>query len=94
MGGIGSETRMSSYLLTRIAFGDHGAGVVNIAFAMLWMGVAAGLVWQKSILICLPTPYPAFLFLTAEADPVWIINDVNLQMSKILSLIAAACMTA
>lgn len=38
MGGIGAQTRMSSYLLTRIAFGDHGAGVVNIAFAISLLG--------------------------------------------------------
>ena len=38
MGGIGSETRMSSYLLTRIAFGDYGAGVVNVAFAISLLG--------------------------------------------------------
>ena len=38
MGGIGAQTRMSSYLLTRVAFGDHGAGVVNIAFAISLLG--------------------------------------------------------
>ncbi|MGJ8680262.1 purine-cytosine permease family protein [Paraglaciecola sp.] len=42
MGAIGAKTRMSSYLLVRIAFGDKGAGVVNIAFALSligWFGV-------------------------------------------------------
>lgn len=42
MGAIGARTRMSSYLLARIAFGDKGAGVVNIAFALSligWFGV-------------------------------------------------------
>lgn len=38
MAGIGAETRMSSYLLTRIAFGDYGAGLVNIAFAVSLLG--------------------------------------------------------
>lgn len=38
MGGIGAQTRMSSYLLTRIAFGDYGAGVVNFAFAISLLG--------------------------------------------------------
>lgn len=38
MGGIGAQTRMSSYLLTRVAFGDHGAGLVNIAFAISLLG--------------------------------------------------------
>jgi cytosine permease len=42
MGAIGARTRMSSYLLVRIAFGDRGAAVVNIAFALSligWFGV-------------------------------------------------------
>jgi len=42
MGAIGTKTRMSSYLLVRIAFGDIGAGFVNIAFAISllgWFGV-------------------------------------------------------
>lgn len=38
MGGIGAHTRMSSYLLVRVAFGDKGAGVVNIAFAISLLG--------------------------------------------------------
>ena len=42
MGTIGAKTRMSSYLLVRVAFGDHGASLVNIAFAISllgWFGV-------------------------------------------------------
>lgn len=42
MGIIGAKSRMSSYLLVRIAFGDVGAGLVNIAFAVSllgWFGV-------------------------------------------------------
>ncbi|MEP1383909.1 MAG: cytosine permease [Paraglaciecola sp.] len=42
MGAIGAKTRLSSYLLVRIAFGDRGAGVVNLAFALSligWFGV-------------------------------------------------------
>ncbi|MGI9347210.1 MAG: purine-cytosine permease family protein [Gammaproteobacteria bacterium] len=35
---IGANTHMSSYLLVRIAFGDKGAGVVNIAFAISLLG--------------------------------------------------------
>ncbi|NQY98413.1 MAG: cytosine permease [Henriciella sp.] len=38
MGGIGAKTHMSSYLLVRIAFGDRGAGLVNIAFAISLLG--------------------------------------------------------
>jgi len=38
MGVIGSRTRLSSYLLVRIAFGDAGAGIVNIAFAISLLG--------------------------------------------------------
>lgn len=42
MGSIGAKTRLSSYLLTRVAFGDAGARLVNIAFAISllgWFGV-------------------------------------------------------
>lgn len=42
MGSIGARTRLSSYLLVRIAFGDRGAAFVNIAFAVSlvgWFGV-------------------------------------------------------
>ncbi len=41
-GAIGARTRLSSYMLTRIAFGRHGAAAVNIAFAVSllgWFGV-------------------------------------------------------
>ena len=42
MGVIGARSRMSSYLLVRVAFGDKGAAIVNIAFAISllgWFGV-------------------------------------------------------
>lgn len=42
MGAIGAKTHMSSYLLVRIAFGDVGAGIVNVAFAISligWFGI-------------------------------------------------------
>lgn len=42
MGAIGAKTGLSSYLLVRIAFGNKGAGIVNIAFAVSligWFGV-------------------------------------------------------
>ncbi len=38
MGSIGAKTRLSSYLLVRIAFGDKGAGFVNMAFAVSLLG--------------------------------------------------------
>ena len=41
-GSIGSRTRLSSYMLVRIAFGDKGAALVNLAFAISllgWFGV-------------------------------------------------------
>jgi len=37
-GFIGAADRMSSYLLVRVAFGDKGAAIVNIAFAISLMG--------------------------------------------------------
>ncbi|MEL6856776.1 MAG: cytosine permease [Pseudomonadota bacterium] len=78
MGGIGSETRMSSYLLTRIAFGDYGAGVVNIAFAISllgWFGININL-FAEGV---------SGLSLTLFGQ-----SPSNL----VLSLGAAACMTA
>ncbi|MEP0201610.1 MAG: cytosine permease [Halioglobus sp.] len=41
-GGIGASTRLSSYMLNRIAFGRSGAALVNLAFAVSllgWFGV-------------------------------------------------------
>ncbi len=41
-GSIGAKTRLSSYMLVRIAFGDRGALLVNLAFALSllgWFGV-------------------------------------------------------
>ena len=41
-GSIGANTRLSSYMLTQIAFGTRGAALVNIAFAISllgWFGV-------------------------------------------------------
>ncbi|BDX08648.1 purine-cytosine permease family protein [Planctobacterium marinum] len=42
MGTVGVQTRMSSYQLVRIAFGDKGAAAINLAFALSllgWFGV-------------------------------------------------------
>lgn len=41
-GSIGSRTRLSSYMLARVAFGTRGAALVNVAFAISllgWFGV-------------------------------------------------------
>jgi cytosine permease len=41
-GSIGSRTRLSSYMLVRVVFGDKGASLVNLAFALSllgWFGV-------------------------------------------------------
>ena len=41
-GTIGARTRLSSYMLSRIAFGNRGAMVINLAFALSllgWFGV-------------------------------------------------------
>ncbi len=38
IGMIGARTRLSSYLLIRLSFGDTGAGIVNIAFAISLLG--------------------------------------------------------
>ncbi|MCR9268507.1 MAG: cytosine permease [Hyphomonadaceae bacterium] len=77
MGGIGAQTRMSSYLLTRIAFGDHGAGVVNLAFAISllgWFGININLFADA---------------VSGLSTTLFGGSPSNL----VLSLIAAACMT-
>lgn len=77
MGGIGAQTRMSSYLLTRIAFGDHGAGVVNFAFAISllgWFGININLFADA---------------VSGLSTTLFGGSPSNL----VLSLIAAACMT-
>jgi len=77
MGGIGAQTRMSSYLLTRIAFGDIGAGLVNIAFAISllgWFGININL-FAEAV-----SGLSTTLFSGAPSN-------------LVLSLIAAACMT-
>jgi cytosine permease len=56
MGAIGAKTRMSSYLLVRIAFGDKGASIVNIAFAISllgWFGVNINLFGDAVSLLAL-----------------------------------------
>ncbi|MEO9968504.1 MAG: cytosine permease [Hyphomonadaceae bacterium] len=77
MGAIGAASRMSSYLLVRIAFGDKGASIVNIAFAISllgWFGVNINLFTD------------AISQLTLEAwglrIPTWL-----------LAIFASACMT-
>lgn len=46
IGNIGASTHLNSYLLTRIAFGDKGAAVVNLGFMISllgWFGVNTNL---------------------------------------------------
>lgn len=46
IGNIGASTHLNSYLLTRIAFGDKGAAVVNLGFMVSllgWFGVNTNL---------------------------------------------------
>lgn len=55
MGAIGSKTRMSSYLLIRVAFGDRGAAIVNIAFAISllgWFGININLFAEAAFGLC------------------------------------------
>lgn len=56
MGAIGGLTRMSSYLLVRVAFGEYGAALVNLAFAISlvgWFGVNLDLFAQAIQQLCL-----------------------------------------
>ena len=61
IGTIGTRTRLSSYLLVRIAFGDKGAGFVNLLFALSllgWFGVNIDL-FSAAVLTLLETEFGA-----------------------------------
>lgn len=78
MGSIGAKSRMSSYLLVRIAFGDKGASLVNIAFAISllgWFGVSINLFADA---------------VSRLAFDVWAVQIPTLA----LSIFASVCMTA
>ncbi|MFK7956344.1 MAG: cytosine permease [Lysobacterales bacterium] len=77
MGAIGAKTRMSSYLLVRVAFGDRGAGLVNLAFAISllgWFGVNINLFTGAVDRLAQST-------LGLSVSPIW------------LSILASICMT-
>jgi len=67
MGVVGAKTRMSSYVLVKIAFGTKGAAIVNVAFAISlvgWFGVnidifanAVQVLIQKQIGLLIDTVY-------------------------------------
>ena len=65
-GGIGASTRLSSYMLNRVAFGRRGAALVNLAFALSllgWFGVNIDLfsgAVQRLALDLFDTPVPAW----------------------------------
>ena len=54
-GAIGARTRLSSYMLTRVAFGTRGAAIVNLAFALSllgWFGVNIDLFGEAVLRLC------------------------------------------
>ncbi len=77
MGAVGAKSRLSSYLLVRIAFGDKGAGIVNIAFAISllgWFGVNINLFTEAVTKLSVAT-------LGTSVSVFW------------LSVVASCCMT-
>mgnify|MGYP000117479422 CR=1 FL=1 len=77
IGYIGAADRMSSYLLVRVAFGDKGAAIVNIALAislMGWFGVNIN------------------LFMGATGRLLMEIWGVSVP-KEVLAIIASLCMT-
>ncbi len=71
MGSIGVRTRMSSYLLVRIAFGDRGAALVNLAFAISligWFGINID-IFANAVHQLLPSSWQA-------TTPTWIIECI------------------
>lgn len=77
MGVIGAKTRLSSYLLVRIAFGDKGAAFVNIAFAISllgWFGVNINLFMDA---------------VAGLAQSIWAVDLPPIG----LAIFASACMT-
>lgn len=68
-GSIGSRTRLSSYMLVRVAFGDRGAALVNIAFAISllgWFGVNIDLFSGAVERLLLDS--------TGKSPPTWVIE--------------------
>ncbi len=54
-GSIGARTRLSSYMLARVAFGTRGAALVNLAFALSllgWFGVNIDLFSGAVLRLC------------------------------------------
>ena len=101
MGVIGARTRMSSYLLVRIAFGDKGAGLVNLAFAVSllgWFGVNinifADAVLRLSAALFDVAPWSVFVSIIASicmtATTLFgfkAINKLAIAMSPVLVLV-------
>lgn len=101
MGVIGARTRMSSYLLVRIAFGDKGAGLVNLAFAISllgWFGVNinifADAVLRLSLALFDFAPWPVFVSIVASVCMTTTtlfgfkaINNLAIAMSPVLVLV-------
>jgi cytosine permease len=68
-GSIGARTRLSSYMLVRVAFGTRGAALVNVAFALSllgWFGVNIDL-FSGAVLRLAAESFNATL-------PVWLIE--------------------
>lgn len=68
-GSIGARTRLSSYMLVRVAFGTRGAALVNVAFALSllgWFGVNIDL-FSGAVLRLAAESFDATL-------PVWLIE--------------------
>lgn len=69
MGGIGAHSRLSSYMLTKIAFGNAGAALVNVAFAISllgWFGVNIDLFGAAVLRLLQESGFSAL--------PVWIVE--------------------
>ena len=103
MGAIGARTRLSSYLLVRIAFGDKGARLVNLAFAISllgWFGVNinifADAVLRLSTALFDVAPWPVLVSIIASVCMTTTtlfgfkaINRLAVLMSPLLVIVTA-----
>ena len=107
-GSIGARTHLSSYLLVRIAFGQHGAALVNIAFALSllgWFGVnidlfsAALLRWFEDVPGIAATPWVVEGFAGAVMTITTIygfraINRLSMLLVPVMMVVTAVLVNA
>jgi cytosine permease len=86
---LGSRTRLSSYMLARIAFGSHGSTLLNLAFAVSlvgWFGVNINLFGDAMIRL--------LSALWGYAGPVWPVELVAGLLMTVTTLVGLRAINA